>query len=171
MRKLAIILVLLTAAAAAYSQEVEKKVASQPDANVAFEAMRTLVGTWHGVIMNIPIDFTIRVASSGTAIIYEGNTVKGPPDHEITMVYIEDGRLRATHYCDAGNRARFEGRISSDGKTVDFDFIDVSGSTKGGLVKHMTFTLVDPNTHTIMFTFIMPNGKTIDLKGEFKRIS
>jgi hypothetical protein len=119
--------------------------------------------------MNIPINFTIRGVSSGTALLHEGNTEKGPPDHEITMFNMEDDRLIATHYCDAGNRARLEGKLSSDGKTIEFSFLDVVGSTKGGLVKRMMFTMIDANSHIVEITFIMPNGKPIELRGEFKR--
>jgi hypothetical protein len=169
MRKLAIIFILFTASAAAFSQDMPAGATTPTNAEAAFEKLKTLSGSWHGVIMNVPIDVTIRSASSGTAIVYEGNTLKGPPQQEVTMFYVEDGRLMATHYCDAGNRARFEGKLSSDSKTMDFTFLDVSGPTKGGLVKRMVFTAVDANTHNIMFTFIMPNGKAIDLKGEFKR--
>jgi hypothetical protein len=132
--------------------------------------MKTLAGSWHGTIMNIPIDITIRVASSRTAILHEANTDGGrPPNHEITMFYLEGDRLLATHYCDAGNQARFEGKMSPDGKTIEFSFLDVAGSTKGGLVKRLVFTMIDADHHGVEFTFIMPDGKPIELRGDFQR--
>jgi hypothetical protein len=85
------------------------------------------------------------------------------------MFYVEDGRLMAVHYCDGGNRARLEGKLSSDSKALEFTLLDVAGPTKGGLVKRMIFTPVNENTHTVQFTFVMPNGNPIELKGEFKR--
>src|SRR5689334_1096563 len=55
---------------------------AQSDAQKAFEQMKTLAGSWHGSIMGISIDVTIRVASSGTAILHEANTDSGgPPKH------------------------------------------------------------------------------------------
>jgi len=144
--------------------------AAQSDAQKAFEKMKTLAGSWHGTIMNIPIDITIRVASSRTAILHEANTDGGrPPNHEITMFYLEGDRLLATHYCDAGNQARFEGKMSPDGKTIEFSFLDVAGSTKGGLVKRLVFTMIDADHHGVEFTFIMPDGKPIELRGDFQR--
>ena len=144
--------------------------AAQSDAQKAFEKMKTLAGSWHGTIMNIPIDITIRVASSRTAILHEANTDGGrPPNHEITMFYLEGDRLLATHYCDAGNQARFEGKMSADGKTIEFSFLDVAGSTKGGLVKRLVFTMIDADHHGVEFTFIMPDGKPIELRGDFQR--
>jgi hypothetical protein len=170
MRKHTILFVIIFAAAAvAFSQETPKVVSPQSDAKIAFAALKTLSGSWQGTVMNIPITFTIRAASSGTAILHEGTTGKGPPDHEITMFYLDGDRLLATHYCDAGNRANFEGKVSADGKSVEFTFLDVAGSTKGGLVKRMKFTIIDADKHVEEFTFIMPNGKPIELRGEFTR--
>ncbi len=145
------------------------KAATPSDAVKAFDKMKTLSGSWQGTVMNIPINFTIRPVSSGTVILQEGNTEKGPPDHEITMFYVDGDRLLATHYCDAGNRSNLEGKISADGKSVEFSFLDVAGSTKGGLVKHIMITMIDADKHVEEFTFIMPNGKPVELRGEFTR--
>src|SRR5437773_117212 len=132
--------------------------------------MKSLAGSWQGTIRGISINVTIRVASSGTAILHEATTDGGrPPNHEITMFYVDGNRLLATHYCDGGNRPRFDGKLLPDGKTVEFSFLDVAGGTQGGLVKHMVFNLIEPDKHVIEFTFIMPNGKAMDLRGEFQR--
>lgn len=145
---------------------------TQSDAQKAFENMKILAGSWQGTIMGISINVTIRLASSRTAILHEATTGGGrPPDHEITIFYVEGDRLLATHYCDAGNRARFEGKMSPDGKTSEFSFLDVAGSTRGGLLKRMAFTMIDANKHVIDITFVKPDGKPIELRGEFQRIT
>jgi hypothetical protein len=171
MRKLIILFIIIFAAtAAAFSQETSKNVTPQSNAQKAFEKLKTLSGSWQGTIMGVPINFTIRAASSGTAILQEGNTAEGPtPDHEITMFYLDGDRLLATHYCDAGNRSNMEGTMSADGKSLEFSFLDVAGSTKGGLVKRVRFTMIDANKHVEEFTFVMSNGKPIELRGEFQR--
>jgi hypothetical protein len=144
--------------------------AAPSDAQKVFDQMKTLAGSWQGTIMGISINVTIRLASSGTAILHEANTEGGrPPNHEITMFYVEGDRLLATHYCDGGNRARFEGKMSPDGKASEFNFLDVAGSTRGGLLKHMVFTTIDANKHVVEFTFIRPDGKPMELRGEFER--
>jgi len=144
--------------------------AAPSDAQKVFDQMKALEGSWQGTIMGISINVTIRLASSGTAILHEATTGGGhPPNHEITMFYVDGDRFLATHYCDAGNRARFEGKLSPDGKTSEFNFLDVAGNTKGGLVKRMAFTIIDPNKHLVEFTFIKPDGKPIELRGEFER--
>lgn len=147
-----------------------KNTVAPSEARKAFDNMKALAGTWHGTIMGISINITIRLASSGTAILHEANTDgDGPPKHEITMFYVEGDRLLATHYCDGGNRARLEGKISPDEKTSEFNFLDVAGPTRGGLVKRMAFTVIDANKHVVDFTFVKPDGKPIELRGEFVR--
>lgn len=155
---------------AAQTTPQQSNAAAPSEAKKMFDNMKTLEGSWRGTIMDISIDVTIRLASSGTVILHEANTDGGgPPKHEITLFYVDGDRLVATHYCDAGNRARFDGKMSADGKTSDFNFLDVAGGTKGGLLKRLAFTSVDANKHVVEFTFIRPDGKPMELRGEFTR--
>jgi hypothetical protein len=174
MRKLAILIILVATAAVVLAQDHAPKPATaqatDSGAKKAFEKMKTLAGSWQGTVMDIPINFTIRAASSGTAILHEGDTSGGgPPKHEITMFYVEGDRLLATHYCDAGNRSRWEGKMSPDGKAIEFSFLDVAGPTRGGYLKDMVITMIDADHHIVAFTFVMPDGKPIQLRGEFQR--
>ena len=169
-----LLLCLLAPAAVVFAQDNQPKPASaqatDSDAKRAFEKLKTLTGSWQGTVMRIPINFTIRAVSSGNAILHEGDTSEaGPPKHEITMFYLEGDRLLATHYCDAGNRSRWEGKMSPDGKAIEFSFLDVVGSTRGGYLKDMVLTIIDADHHIVAFTFVMPDGKPIQLRGEFQR--
>ena len=118
MKKLMILVMLLATVAVVRAQDNQPKPADAQavatsaqtgaDAKKAFAKLKTLSGSWQGTIMGIPINFTIRAVSSGTAILHEGNTSEeGPPKHEITMFYRDGDRLLATHYCDAGNRLAY----------------------------------------------------------------
>ena len=170
MKKLAILIILIVTATAALAQGPAKAPAAPSEAKKAFAKLKTLAGSWQGKVMDIPIDFTIRTASSGTAILHEGNTTAaGPPKNEITMIYVDGDRLLATHYCDGGNRSNMEGKLSADGKAIEFSFIDVVGSTRGGYLKDIAFTMVDADRHLVVLTFIMPDGKPMPLRGEFQR--
>ena len=171
MPKILLALVICLVVLMGHGTSVAPQTATAPsDAQKAFEKMKSLTGSWQGTIMGISINVTIRLTSSGTAILHEATTDGGrPPNHEITMFYVEGDRLLATHYCDGGNRARFEGKVSPDGKTSEFSFLDVTGATQGGLVKRMAFTIVDANKHIVEFTFIRPDGKPMELRGEFAR--
>lgn len=146
------------------------KPAAQSDAQKAFEKLKTLAGSWQGTIVGISMNFTIRVVSSRTAILHEGHRGNGePPDHEITMFYRDGDRLLATHYCDAGNRSNLEGKMSPDGKSIEFSLLDVAGSTKGGFLKRLVITMIDTNHHTVALTFVMPDGKTFEGRGDLQR--
>jgi hypothetical protein len=166
-----LLMCLLTPAVVVFAQETPAKTGStQSEAKKAFATLKTLAGSWQGKVMDISIDFTIRAVSSGTAILHEGNTGGGqPPNHEITMFYLEGDRLLATHYCDGGNRSRLEGKMTPDGKAIEFSFIDVTGSTRGGYLKDMVMTVIDADHHLVVITFVMPDGKLMPLRGEFQR--
>ena len=100
---------------------------------------------------------TIRVTSTGNAILHE-MTASGGPDDPITMIYVDGDRLLLTHFCDSGNRPRMQGRLSPDGNTVTFDFLDVSGSAEKFLMHDAVFTIVDADHHIEAWTYSL-HGK------------
>ena len=166
-----LLICLLAPASVVLAQDNQpKSVSPQSKAKKALAKLKTLAGSWQGTVKGISINFIIRAASSGTAILHEANTTGGqPPNHEITMFYLDGDRLLATHYCDAGNRSRFEGKMSPDEKAIEFSFLDVAGSTRGGYLKDLVLTMIDADHHIVGFTFVMPDGKPIQLRGEFQR--
>ena len=103
MRKLTILIILVATAAVALPQQMPMPKTSGPqsDAQKAFEKMKTLAGSWEGSIMGMSVQITIRVTSSGNAILHEG-TSSGMKDNPITMIYVDSDRLLLTHYCDSG---------------------------------------------------------------------
>ena len=170
MRKLAILIILVATAAVALPQQMPMPKTSGPqsDAQKAFEKLKTLAGSWEGSIMGMPVQVTIRVTSSGNAILHEG-TSSGMKDNPITMLYVDSDRLLLTHYCDSGNRPRMQGKLSPDGKTVTFDFLDVSGNAQRFLMHDAAFTLIDANHHIEEWTYILSGKPPIRGRGEFQR--
>ena len=141
-------------------------VAAQSDAKKAFEKLKTLAGSWEGTIGDLSTQVTIRVTSAGSAIMHDAFMAK---TNKITMIYLDGDRLFLTHYGGEGNRPRFEGKLTADGKSIEFSFLDVSGGTQRGLMKHMIFTIADANNHVIAVTYIFPDGKAVEARGEFRR--
>jgi hypothetical protein len=144
-------------------------VAQQSEAQKSFEQLKTLAGEWDGpVTMPMPVGapsmpamsahVVLRVTSTGNAVHHE-MTMPGRPDDPITMFYLDGDRLLVTHYCDAGNRPRFATRVSPDGRTFDFDFLDLSGPPEHGHMQHVAFTFIDANHHTEEWSFLTPDGK------------
>ena len=109
---------------------------------------------------------SIRVASHGNALIHELNT--GTP--EVTLFYVDSDRLTLIHYCDYGNRPHMVARPSSDGKTVEFDLVDYSGSNEIGHVSHGVFTIVDAGHHFEDWTFMLPGDKPVHAHIDLRRV-
>jgi hypothetical protein len=148
--------------------------AAQSDAQKSFDKLKALAGSWEGKVTTVPpmdgmgkdalLQVSLRVTSRGNALVHEMKAAGAPEDptqydHPVTMFYLDGDRLMLTHYCDAGNRPRMAARTSPDGKTVEFDFLDVAGSTENGHMQHAVFTIVDDNHHTEDWTYLMPGDK------------
>ena len=142
---------------------------AQSDAQKSFEKLKTLAGSWEGRVTTIPpqaeiegksIHASLRATSMGNALMHE-MTGAGRPDDPITMLYLDGDRLLLTHYCDAGNRPRMTGKMSPDGKTVEFDFLDVAGSTEYGHMHHAVFTFVDATHHIEDWTYMQPGDTPV----------
>ncbi len=168
----ALALVLMFGASMALAQTSAPK----SEAQSSFELMKTFAGDWEGPVTvnppqpemsdGKPLHITMRVTSRGHAIVHEmqeAGTVLDPAkyDHPVTMFYLDGDRLTLLHYCDAGNRPRMVARKSPDGKTVEFDFVDLSGSNQFGHMYHAVFTAIDANHHTEDWTYLTPGDKPI----------
>jgi len=150
---------------------------SQSDAQKSFDKLKTLSGSWEGHVTTIPlqtevenkaVQVSLRTTSMGNALMHEMR-VDGRPDDPITMLYVDSDRLLLTHYCDAGNRPRMTGKISADGNAVDFEFLDVAGSTQYGHMHHSVFTVIDANHHSEDWTFMSPDDKPVHAHMELHR--
>jgi len=140
---------------------------AQSDAQKSFDKLKTLAGTWEGTFEGGPVHISLRVTSMGNAILHEMKG--GGPENPITMLYLDGDRLVLTHYCDAGNRPRMVGTISPDGKTITFNFVDVTGSTQQGHMQSAVFSLIDSEHHTETWNFAMADGKQMGGLLELKR--
>jgi hypothetical protein len=147
----------------------QKSLAPVPsDAQKSFDQMKTLAGEWQGrvTVPEVPeiaggtvMDVSLRVTSRGHTLVHEMQEAGTPLDptkydHPVTMFYVDGDQLMLVHYCDAGNRPRMIGKMSPDGKTVNFEFADISGSTEYHM-HHGVFAIIDANHHTEDWTFMM----------------
>jgi hypothetical protein len=167
------LVVLMSISAVAFAQtDVQKS-----DAQKSFDKLKTVAGSWEGHVSTVPqqaegegklMQVSLRVTSMGNALVHE-MTGAGRPDDPITMLYLDGDRLLLTHYCDAGNRPRMAGKMSADGKTVEFEFLDVAGSTQYGHMHHAVFTVIDANHHTEDWTYMMPGDKPVRAHVDLQR--
>jgi phage tail protein X len=173
--------VLISLATVAFAQSDAQ---SPSGAEKSFTLLKTLAGTWQGPVTTNPpmsdmtqgtaTQVTMRVTSRGNALVHEMKAAGTPDDpakydHPVTMLYLDNDRLLLTHYCDAGNRPRMVARTSRDGKTVEFDFLDVAGGTQYGHMHHAVFTIIDANHHIEDWTYMMPGDKPVHARIDLKR--
>ena len=178
--------VLISFATTAPQSDAHKSVdkPAPSEAQKSFDQLKTLAGTWEGPITMVPpqpdqgdltaIQVTLRVTSRGNALVHEMKQPGKPDDparydHPVTMLYLDGDRLSLVHYCDAGNRPRMAARPSADGKTVEFDFVDLSGDNEYGHMYHAVFTIIDTNHHTEDWTYMMPGDKLVHAHFDLQR--
>lgn len=142
------------------------------EAQRCFEKLKSLAGSWEGRLGGTGTELdgktmhvSLRVTSTGNAIMHEMTGAEKPDEdenHPLTIIYLEGDRLLLTHYCDVGNRPRMVAKTAPDGKTVEFDFLDIANysSAQGSHMGHAVFTMLDANHHTEEWT--AERGEALD---------
>ena len=156
--------------------------APQSEAQKSFATIKSLAGEWEGpvTVADMPqmsgakMHLSMRVTSRGNTLVHEFQEAGTPLDpakydHPVTMLYVDSDQLTLVHYCNAGNRPRMTGKMSPDGKTLNFQLKDISGSTEEHM-HHSVFNLVDDTHHTEDWTFMM-NDKPIHAHFDLHRVN
>jgi hypothetical protein len=152
----------LVLVASLHAGEPPKPAKASPE----FERMKSLVGTWKGMvdIGEGPVELVsqYRVLAGGSVV--EEKCFVGTPNEMITMYYDKNGKLALTHYCMMGNRPGMVLK-SSDAKTLRFDFDKTCGiDPKNESHMHsLTLRFDDADTITASCRAIM-DGKEIPEK-------
>lgn len=187
--RLAPFVVVMSLSSMAFAQSDAHKPVDTPapsEAQKAFDTMKTFAGEWEGHVTLVPdvpemkdgkpFHVSLRVTSRGNALVHEMQTANTPLDptkydHPVTMLYVDGAQLNLIHYCDAGNRPHMIGTMSPDGKTVEFEFVDISGSTKHGHMHHAVFTSIDADHHAEDWTYMMPGDKPMHAHFDLHRVN
>src|SRR5437899_10825434 len=170
----------------AHKMAEPKSPAPKSEAQTSFDTMKTLAGDWEGPVKtdmpveaNVdikPVQVSMRVTSRGNVLVHEFQEAGTPLDpakydHPVTMLYVDADadRLTLVHYCDAGNRPRMTGKISPDGKTVEFEVADLCAGNRYEHMCHSVFTIFDANHHTEDWTYMMPGDKPVHAHFDLQR--
>ena len=165
----------------AHQHEAQTPQAAKSESQKSFEKLKTLAGDWEGPVTlqprapetengGKPMHVSMRVTSMGHLLMHEMKS-EGSADDPVTTIYLDGDHLLLTHYCDAGNRPRMVAKTSPDGKTVEFDFVDITGNTQYGHMQHAVFTAIDDNHHTEEWTFLLPGDKAMHAHFDLQRVS
>src|SRR5947209_2363467 len=169
----------------------QKPAASKSPAQVSFDTIKALAGEWEGPVKTDmpeamkkqigegadlkPLHVSMRVTSRGNVLVEEFQEAGTPLDaakydHPVTMFYLDADQINLVHYCDAGNRPRMTGKVSPDGKKMEFTFAELSGKNNYGHMHHAVFTVVDANHHIEEWTYMTPGDKPIQARFDLHRV-
>ena len=156
------------------SPSAQQGTAAKTDAQRSFGILKSLAGTWSGIVttapanpdLDGPIQVTMRVASGGSVLVHE-IAPGGTP--EPTMIYVDRGRLTLVHYCEAGNRPRLAARHAPRQGSIEFELVDISGSKSPAYLHDFAFSIVDADHHMEDWTFMLPGDKELHAHFDLKR--
>lgn len=119
-------------------------------AELAFERIRSLEGTWqeHST-EGWGGRSVVRVIAGGSAVLSTNEFDAHPGETMATVYHLDGGRLLLTHYCVAGNQPRLQATaISPDGRTIEFTFLDATSlaSRDEGHMDHVIM-VIDDSSH------------------------
>ena len=134
-------------------------VLSAPNAKASFESLMALAGQWEakdpsGKQQTV----TWKVVSAGSVLMESMQE-----ESMVTMYHVDNNRLMLTHYCAAQNQPRMAAKVSDDGKTFTFDFMDGTNiaSPDDGHMRKLVLTIQDKDHFTEQW-FFAQKGKDAD---------
>ena len=183
--RLVLSVVLLSLSTVVFAQSDAHMSSAAPalsEAQKSFATIKSLAGEWEGPV-TVPdapqmsgskMHLSLRVTSRGHTLVHELQEAGTPLDptkydHPVTMLYLDGDQLTLVHYCDAGNRPRMTGKMSPDGKRVEFKFKDISGDPEYHM-HHSVFTIIDADHHTEDWTYMMPGDKPMHAHFDLQRV-
>jgi len=125
----------------------------------AWDQLKSLVGAWQGTAEGKPVSVTYALVSNATALM---ETLDSGHDATMITMYTPDGAtLLATHYCAGGNQPRMRAAASPDGRSLAFEFVDVSNvaGSSGEVMRRLVVTFVDANHFEQQWTSRAADGK------------
>ncbi len=133
---------------------------AQTDAQRAFATVKNLPGTWEGKgAERQPLHVTFKLTGGGSAVMSE---IVVPNEDMVSMIHLDGpDKLLLTHYCAVGNQPRMLASVSTDARTITFNYVDATNlqSPDAGHMQRMVLTVLDENHHIEEWTFV-DHGKT-----------
>jgi len=135
-----------------------------PSATSAFDNLKGLAGEWQGKDPSGKMQTITWKLVSGGSVLMESMQ----EESMVTMYHVDNDRLMLTHYCAAHNQPRMSAKVSDDGKTFTFDFLDATNLANPavGHMHKLVLKIVDKD-HITEQWFFATNGKD-DEHGTFE---
>jgi len=141
---------------------------AESDAQKALDHFKSMAVTWtgkgtHGETSEV----TYTVIAGGTSVMAD---IKMGDEAMTSLYYVDGGRLLMTHFCPSNNQPRMQAVISSDGKTVTFDFLDATNlaSPQAGHMHKAVYSFADADHYSEDWTW-KHEGKDAHFQFEMQR--
>jgi hypothetical protein len=122
---------------------------AQADAQKSSDQIKSLAGSWEGKnSQGDPVAVSFKLTAGGSAVMSE---IIGHGETMVSMFHLDGpNRLLMTHYCATGNQPRMTASASPDGKTITFNFLDVTNlaTPDAGHMDHVVIAALDANHHS-----------------------
>jgi hypothetical protein len=133
--------------------------ADSVDAEAAWQILKDgLVGEWQGKILHSaePVEASFYLTGNDSAIVEYIGRPQRPAASMSTVYHLADEHLQLTHYCSMQNQPRLRAAsISADGKTINFELLDVTNLTRSG----------NRYTHKMQISFPAPDRANVTYVG------
>ena len=142
----------------------------EADAQSAFAKMRSLAGEWRAPLPNDETMIDIfRPIAFGTALLHE--EWKNGEQLTATVFYVDNGQLRADHFCDMGNQLRYVDE-SKDPQVLQFVLRDASNlETHPNHFHSTTWRYVDAEHHVQDWEIAVPGKPSKSIRMNFTRVA
>lgn len=171
--KLPLVLLLLLPMSVSTTETGDKK--NEIEAETVFEALKDgLVGEWTGEISHSgePVEATFYLTGNDSAMVEYIRRPQKPAASMSTVYHLADEHLQLTHYCSFQNQPRLRAAsVSPDGKTIDFELLDVSNLTRSGnrYTHRMRISMQAPDKASVTYVGLVDAIEAGELTVELTR--
>lgn len=133
---------------------------AQTSSQKALDVFKSMAGTWTGKSpRGESAEVTYRLLAGDTTVMAESNL---GGERMTSMFYIDGDNLRMTHFCPSNNQPRMIAKISVDGKSVLFDFVDATNlaGPQAGHMHRAQYVFVDADHYSEEWTWKQESKET-----------
>jgi hypothetical protein len=141
---------------------------AEMDVDKAFDAIKSLVGTWKGEFAGQSGTIEFKLSGGGSVVV---ETMFPGSDQEMTNVYHRDGdAIVVTHYCASGNQPRMQ-LTKMDGMKLSFTYRDCTNLASPDAMKmdELALDVKDANTLVEIWGASAGEKKEPPMEFELKR--
>jgi hypothetical protein len=140
---------------------------SKSASNVAFDRLKTLVGSWDGTTTTGIQHAEFQLIADGSVLM---SRLSGGMPHDMWTMFHMDGRdFMLTHYCAMHNQPRMVLVPGGDAGKLTFKFKNGTNIKPGaGRMNQVVFVIDGPNHHIEEWTYLI-DGKETMSRAEFRR--